>query len=52
MHATHSIANLQDLIPNLAIATYFVLPIIIAAKVGIKSYRFAIECVLFVHVWI
>ena len=30
----------------------FVLLIIIAAKVGIKSYRFATECVSFVHVWI
>ena len=27
------------------------LPIIIAAKVGIKSCRFAIECVSFVYVW-
>ena len=27
------------------------LPIIIAAKVGIKSCRFATECVSFVHVW-
>ena len=42
---THFIANLQDLIPTLA------LPIIIAAKVGIKSCRFAIECVSFVHAW-
>ena len=25
--------------------------IIITAKVGIKSCRFAIECVLFVHAW-
>ena len=32
-------------------ARKFVLPIIIAAKVGIKSCRFATECVLFVHVW-
>ena len=42
----HSVANLQDLIPS-----KFVLPIIIAAKVGIKSSRFATECVSFVHVW-
>ena len=27
------------------------MPIIIAAKVGIQSCRFATECVLFVHVW-
>ena len=27
------------------------LPIIVAAKVGIKSCRFATECVSFVHVW-
>ena len=27
------------------------LPINIAAKVGIKSCRFATECVSFVHVW-
>ena len=27
------------------------LPIIIAAKVGIKSCRFAIECVSFVRAW-
>ena len=46
---THSVANLQDLIPTLA--SKFVLPIIIAAKVGIKSCRFATECVSFVHVW-
>ena len=46
---THSVANLQDLIPTLA--SKFVLPIIIAAKVGIKSCRFAIECVSFVYVW-
>ena len=43
---THSVANLQDLIPTLA--SKFVLPIIIAAKVGIKSCRFATECVSFV----
>ena len=46
---THSVANLQDLIPTLA--SKFVLPIIIAAKVGIKSCRFATECVSFVNVW-
>ena len=46
---THSVANLQDLIPTLA--SKFVLHIIIAAKVGIKSCRFATECVSFVHVW-
>ena len=28
------------------------LPIIIAAKVGIKSCRFALECVSFVHSWV
>ena len=28
------------------------LPVIIAAKVGIKSCRFAIECVSFVHAWV
>ena len=32
-------------------ASKFVLPIIIAAKVGIKSCRFATECVSFVYVW-
>ena len=32
-------------------ASKFVLPIIIAAKVGIKSCRYATECVSFVHVW-
>ena len=32
-------------------ASKFVLPIIIAAKVGIKSCKFATECVSFVHVW-
>ena len=46
---THSVANLQDLIPTLS--SKFVLPIIIAAKVGIKSCRFTTECVSFVHVW-
>ena len=44
---THSIANLQNLTPTLA--SQFVLPIFIAAKVGIKFCRFAIECVSFVH---
>ena len=44
----HSVANLQDLIPTLA--SKFVLPIIIAAKVGIKSCRFATECFSFMHV--
>ena len=56
-NATHSVANLQDLIPTLA--SKFVLPIIIAAKVRIKSCRFTTECyykgdsqcVSFVHVW-
>ena len=46
---THSVANLQDIIPTLT--SKFVLPIIIAAKVGIKSCRFVTECVSFVHVW-
>ena len=45
----YSVANLQDLIPTLA--SKFVLPIIIAAKVGIKSCRFATEYFSFVHVW-
>ena len=39
----------QDLIPNLA--NKYVLPIIIAANVGIKSCRYATECASFVHVW-
>ena len=43
----HPITNLQDLIPTLALVV--VLPIIVAAKVGIKSCRLAIECVSFVH---
>ena len=34
-----------------ALVSCFVLPIIIAAKVGIKSCRFAIECVSFVYAW-
>ena len=46
---THSVAYLQDLIPTLA--SKYVLSIIIAAKVGIKSCRYATECVSFVHVW-
>ena len=46
---THSVAYLQDLIPTLA--SKYVLPIIIAAKVGIKSCRYATECVSFVHAW-
>ena len=37
---------IQDLIPTLA--SFFVLPIIISAKLGIKSCRFAIECVSFI----
>ena len=43
---THSVANLQDLIPTLA-------AIIIGNTnlLGIKSCRFATECVSFVHVW-
>ena len=36
---------------NVTLASKFVLPIIIAGKVGIKSCRFATECVSFVHVW-
>ena len=46
---THSVANLQDLIPTLAaiiIGNTYLL-----AKVGIKSCRYATECVSFVHVW-
>ena len=39
---THSIENLQDLIPTL---DRLCLPIIVATKVGIKSCRFARECV-------
>ena len=39
---THSVVNLQDIISTLA--SKFVLPIIITAKVGIKSCRFATEC--------
>ena len=43
---TRSVAYLQDLIPS-----RYVLPIIIAAKEGIKSCRYATECVSFVHAW-
>ena len=46
---THSVAYLQDLIPTLAaiiIGNTYLL-----AKVGIKSCRYATECVSFVHVW-
>ena len=46
---THSVAYLPDLIPTLA--SKCVLPKFIAAKVGIKSGRYATECVSFVHVW-
>ena len=42
----HSIANLQDLIPTFALVAS--LSIIIAAKLGIKSCKFAIEHVSFV----
>ena len=45
---THSVAYLKDLISTLA--SKYVLPII-TAKVGIKSFRYATECVSFVHVW-
>ena len=46
---THSLANLQDLIPTLAaIANYRQHKL---AKVGIKCYGFARECVSFVHAW-
>ena len=53
MHAqiknkTHSLANLQDLIPTLARPII----IIMSAKVGIKSSRFFKECVSFMHAWI
>ena len=46
---TYSVAYLQDLIPTLAaiiIGNTYLL-----AKVGIKSCRYATECVSFVHVW-
>ena len=46
---THSIANLQDLIPTLA--TIIIGNMHKLAKVGIKSCRIAIECVPFVHTW-
>ena len=46
---THSIANLQDLIPTLALVVC--VSYNYAAEVGIKSCRFAIECVSFVHAW-
>ena len=46
---THSVANLQDLIPTLA--AIIIGNTNLLAKVGIKSCRFATECVSFVHVW-
>ena len=46
---TPCIANLQDLIPTLALVVCVAYNY--AAKVGIKSCRFAIECVSFVHAW-
>ena len=46
---THSVANLQDLIPTLA--AIIIGNTNLPAKVGIKSCRFATECVSFVHVW-
>ena len=46
---THSVANLQDLIPTLA--AIIIDNTNLLAKVGIKSCRFATECVSFVHVW-
>ena len=46
---THSAANLQDLIPSLA--AIIIGNTNLLAKVGIKSCRFATECVSFVHVW-
>ena len=45
---TFSIANLQDLNPTLAKIYNYRLHKV--AKVGIKSCRYAIECVSFVHV--
>ena len=45
---TCSVTYLQDLIPTLA--SKYVLPIIIAAKVGIKSCRYATEHVSFVNI--
>ena len=46
---THSVANLQDLIPTLA--AIIIGNTKLLAKVGIKSCRFATGCVSFVHVW-
>ena len=46
---THSVANLQDLIPTLA--AIIIGNTNLLAKVGIKSCIFATECVSFVHVW-
>ena len=46
---THFVANLQDLIPTLA--AIIIGNTNLLAKVGIKSCRFATECVSFVHVW-
>ena len=46
---THSLANLKDVIPTLVIIRNDSQHIL--AKVGIKSYRFAGECVPFVHAW-
>ena len=46
---THSIANLQDLI--LTLAAIIIYKQHKLAKVRIKSCRFAIECVSFVHAW-
>ena len=43
-------ANLQDLIPTLALVNCVAYNY--ADKVGIKSCKFAIECVSFVHAWI
>ena len=45
----HSMANLQDLIPTLT--AKIIGNTTTRAKVGIKSCRFAIECVSFVHAW-
>ena len=47
---THSVANLQDLIPTLA--AIIIGNTNLLAKVGIKSCRFTTECVSFVHAWI
>ena len=41
--------NIQDLIPTLALVVCVAYNY--AAKVGIKSCIFAIECVLFMHAW-